>query len=475
MGHVIAERYRLDSTLGQGGMGRVWRGYDLRLGREVAVKTVDLTALPDPSMAARFQQEIVATAQLSHPNIVTVFDGGVDGATAYLVMELLPGRTLAQEVAARGPLPVGEVIRIARQVVQGLAAAHAVGLIHRDVKPANVMLFGGRAKVLDFGIAHLANGAGAGLTATATTIGTAAYMAPEQAGGRPVSPATDLYAVGCLLMMMLTGRPPFEGEAIAVATQQLSATPPRLSARLADAPVALDELVARLLAKQPELRPGTTETLGILARIAVDPGPTVPMAVVTRPATPPPPVAPVPVRTTPLTTVPTAVARPAAPAAPPPATRSGMGWAVGVIVTLIAALVVAGVSYAFARQLGATVTRMMPSASAKATPSKATSRPPTSARPSTTPPTTPAASNGALDAALAAVRTALNALPDGKEKDQLLRSWDRVTQVASSGGDPTKRLDDFEAAVEVARDLGVVGRLQYEAIKGGLMLVRTLT
>ncbi|QLQ14414.1 MAG: protein kinase [Micropruina sp.] len=263
---LIADRYRLETQIGRGGMGQVWRARDVKLDRDVAVKTVDLTSLPDPTLAARFQQEIVTTARLNHPGIVTVFDGGVDGNTAYLVMELLTGRTLADRIASDGPLPLAQGIDIAVQVVQALAAAHAVGLVHRDIKPANVMITDGRAKLLDFGIAQLASGAGAHLTATATTIGTAAYMAPEQAAGQRVGPATDLYAVGCLLTTMFTGSP-FDGEPIAVAGMQLHQTPPRLRDRRAGLPAPLDDLVARLLAKDPADRPGAAETMAVLSTL----------------------------------------------------------------------------------------------------------------------------------------------------------------------------------------------------------------
>lgn len=229
--HLLAGRYRLEHEIGAGGMGRVWRARDVRLDREVAVKTVDLAGVTDPSLAGRFQREIVLTARLTSPYTVTVFDGGLDGRTAYLVMELLRGESLAEAISRRGPLSVGRALEVAREVTLGLAAAHAIGLVHRDIKPANVMLTdGGRVKLLDFGIAQLTGQADPHLTQPSMTIGTAAYMSPEQASGLRVDSATDLYALGCLITTMLAGRPPFDGDQpVVVAAHQINTAPPRLA------------------------------------------------------------------------------------------------------------------------------------------------------------------------------------------------------------------------------------------------------
>ena len=151
----LAGRYVLEAPIGRGGMGEVWRGTDPVLGRQVAVKTIDLRSLPDESGAARFEREARATAGLSHPNVVTVHDSGVEGDTAYIVMELLPGPSLAEELAT-GPLPVDEVVEVGRQVASALDAAHARGLVHRDIKPGNIAYAAdGRVRVLDFGITQL--------------------------------------------------------------------------------------------------------------------------------------------------------------------------------------------------------------------------------------------------------------------------------------------------------------------------------
>lgn len=480
---LIADRYRLDTQIGRGGMGQVWRARDLKLDRDVAVKTVDLTTLADATLEARFQQEIVTTARLNHPGIVTVFDGGVDGSTAYLVMELLTGRTLAQRIAASGPLPLAEGLDVARQVVQALAAAHAVGLVHRDIKPANVMITDGHAKLLDFGIAQLASRAGAQLTATATTIGTAAYMSPEQAAGQRVGPATDLYAVGCLLTTMFTGSPPFDGEPVAVAGMQLHQPPPRLRDRRGDLPPALDELVARLLSKSPADRPGAGETVAALTAIATgDPAAaTVPLGVR------PPATAVMGAPTSAAVAAGAGLAGAggataaggglAAPGAGGPvAPRTvGLGWVAGVIGVLIAALLLGGVAYSLTRQTGWNLGRIVPSAPAT-TPAKPSSSRPSSVRPSPTPTPSPSQSNqgsAALNAALAAVRAALRTLPDGKTKDQLLRTWDQAAKQISSGKDALKKITEFEGALDAAHQVGVVGDLQYQTIKTALAAVKT--
>ena len=208
----LAGRYVLEEPIGQGGMGEVWRGTDTVLGREVAVKTIDLRRVPDETGTARFEREARATAGLSHPGVVTVHDSGVEGDTAYIVMELLPGPSLADRIA-NGPVPVEEVIEVGQQVASALDAAHARGLVHRDIKPANIAYAGdGRVRVLDFGITQLGETPGSqALTATHTVMGTAEYLAPEQAMGGRVDGRADLYALGCVLYALLAGRPPVPG------------------------------------------------------------------------------------------------------------------------------------------------------------------------------------------------------------------------------------------------------------------------
>ncbi len=253
----LAGRYVLEEPIGQGGMGEVWRGTDTVLGREVAVKTVDLRRVPDETGTARFEREARATAGLSHPGVVTVHDSGVEGDTAYIVMELLPGPSLADRIA-NGPVPVEEVIEVGQQVASALDAAHARGLVHRDIKPANIAYAGdGRVRVLDFGITQLGETPGSqALTATHTVMGTAEYLAPEQAMGGRVDGRADLYALGCVLYALLAGRPPFRGPT-PVATMMMHGQDPVPDVRglRPETPDWLADLVHGLLAKDPADRP----------------------------------------------------------------------------------------------------------------------------------------------------------------------------------------------------------------------------
>lgn len=268
-GTVIAGRYRLLQPLGAGAMGQVWRASDERLQRDVAVKVVDLTASAGLVSPQQVQREVLATARLDHPAIVTMFDGGVESKVAYLVMELVRGESLAERLQ-RGPLPVAEAVRIASEIARALDSTHLIGVVHRDIKPGNVMLAsGGRVKVLDFGIARLV---GEPTEAPGTpVVGTAAYMAPEQATGSSVGPASDIYALGCLLMAMVAGRPPFQGmTSVEIAWKQVHEPPPRLTSLRADAPPALDGLVAAMLAKQPRDRPDAAAVARALGSVGGD-------------------------------------------------------------------------------------------------------------------------------------------------------------------------------------------------------------
>ena len=248
-------------------MGEVWVGFDTVLRREVAVKIVDLATAEDPVAASRFRREARATAALSHEHVVTIFDYGTDGANAFLVMELLSGPTVAELIKQRGPLPVELAVDLAAQTAAALSAAHRVGVIHRDIKPSNLILDRpDHLKVVDFGIARLTGATSAQLTAASTVVGSAPYMAPELASGQPATEASDLYSLGCVLMELLTGDPPFAGEhPLAVMQQHISTPDPRASERVPDISPAVDDLVHQLLAKAPEARPADAEQL--LARI----------------------------------------------------------------------------------------------------------------------------------------------------------------------------------------------------------------
>ncbi|WP_344407349.1 protein kinase domain-containing protein, partial [Dactylosporangium fulvum] len=251
MTRVLDGRYEVGPILGRGGMAEVRRGFDRRLERPVAIKVLHRAGLDDPAMLTRFDREARTVARLAHPNIVAVHDVGTDDGVPYLVMELVEGRSLAEALAG-GPLAVREVARVGTQVCDALAAAHAAGVVHRDVKPANILLSAtGHVKVCDFGIARLPGAAQVHLTASATALGTTAYMAPEQAASGQVDARADLYALGCVLFEMLTGRPPFTADTpVRVLWQHVHEQPAPVSALRPGVPPELDALVAALLAKR---------------------------------------------------------------------------------------------------------------------------------------------------------------------------------------------------------------------------------
>lgn len=262
----IGDRYELGAPLGRGAMGEVWRGYDRQLDRRVAVKLIRRDRLPDEAdydkFRKRFLREARLAAKLDHPCVPAVYDAGVHEGVAFLVMQLITGHDVADVLAERGPLPVPWVTAIGAQVCSVLAAAHAASLVHRDLKTRNLMLCpDGLVKVLDFGIAMVVDSVDfTRLTTTGHTMGTPAYMSPEQVSGGEVGPATDLYALGCVLYELLTGRTPFVGNLpIAVATQHMTNEPPPLRPARPDVPVPLAELVQKLLAKTPSERPGAAE------------------------------------------------------------------------------------------------------------------------------------------------------------------------------------------------------------------------
>ena len=248
---VLAGRYVMLDVLGTGGMATVWRARDQVLGRDVAVKVLSPQYAADPGFLARFEREARHAARLSHPRLVTVFDSGVDGTSAFIVMELVAGPTLRQVLDQAGALPEGEAVRIAAGVCEALEVAHAAALVHRDIKPANIVLAdGGEVKVLDFGIAR-ADG-GDGTTGTLGVLGTAAYLSPEQASGQAAGPQSDLYSLGCVLFEMLTGAPPFSaGTTVGLAYRQVHEDPGPPSARRPGLPGRLDQVTGRLLAKNP--------------------------------------------------------------------------------------------------------------------------------------------------------------------------------------------------------------------------------
>jgi serine/threonine-protein kinase len=258
--HVVGGRYRLQQQLGRGGMASVWRAQDIRLDRSAAVKLLDPVWRDDPVALERLRQEAHSVAALTHEHIVGVYDFDVAGDAAYLVMELVDGRSLSELLVQQGPMSVVEAVSIAAQTCDALGAAHAAGVVHRDIKPSNILVSpAGVVKVCDFGLARLHRAAAqAALTATGTVVGTCQYMPPEQALGERVDGRSDLYAVGCLLYMMLTGAPPFNGaNPIDVLDLHLNEPPVPLRAHRGDVPPALQQLVDQLLAKDRADRPAT--------------------------------------------------------------------------------------------------------------------------------------------------------------------------------------------------------------------------
>ncbi|MFD6887706.1 serine/threonine-protein kinase [Streptomyces sp. NPDC059957] len=260
-GMVLAGRYELAELIGAGGMGEVWRGRDLSLERDVAVKVI---ARPgDDKLALRLRSEARAAARLSDPHVVAVHDvgeGDVDGRTVvFLVMELVDGLPLDAE---RGPAAVEDVVRWGVQICEGLQAAHAAGIVHRDIKPANILLTAkGRIKICDFGIAR--ESGMRGLTTTGAVIGTPAYMAPEQARGEHDA-RTDLYALGCVLYELLTGEPPFTGTGWDMLAQHAARMPEPVRTHRPEVTGELDRLVLRLLSKDPADRPQSATATGEL-------------------------------------------------------------------------------------------------------------------------------------------------------------------------------------------------------------------
>lgn len=251
---VLGGRYVLGEVLGTGGMATVWRAADEVLGREVAVKAFSPRYAADEGFMARFEREARHAAQLSHPRLVTVFDCGIDDGTAFIVMELVAGRTLRQVLDDAGILPPAPAVGIAAAVCEALEVAHAAGLVHRAIKPANIVVSGGEVKVLDFGIAR-ADGSADGTPALGA-LGTAAYLSPEQASGDPAGPQSDLYSLGCVLFEMLSGEPPFTADsAVGLAYRHVHDDPGPPSARHPWVPVKLDGIITQLLAKDPAARP----------------------------------------------------------------------------------------------------------------------------------------------------------------------------------------------------------------------------
>ena len=255
VGETIAERYELEEVVGQGGMSTVYKAHDSLLERYVALKVLHQQYNEDEDFVERFKREARSVAQLQHPNIVTVIDRGEEDGRQYIVFEFIDGENLKELVVRKGRLDVRDALEIAHEIAGGLAFAHENGLIHRDVKPQNVLLNGdGRAKVTDFGIARSLD-VEHGVTQTGTILGTSNYLAPEQATGQPVDAHTDVYSLGIVLYEMITGELPFPGESfVAIAMKHIQQPSPNVLDVRGDVPLRVASMIDRALEKDPEHR-----------------------------------------------------------------------------------------------------------------------------------------------------------------------------------------------------------------------------
>ena len=254
IGQIIKERYEITQLLGEGGMSYVYKAIDKQLQRTVAIKTLKPNYVEQEKFVERFKREAQTAANLNHPNIVQIFDWGI-GDEPFFVMEYIEGNTLTSIIANKRTISMNDILFIGAQVSSGLQAAHSKGLVHRDIKPGNIMITPeGKVKVTDFGIVSLQNEE-SDITKTGSILGTASYISPEQAQGKPVSKESDLYSLGTVLYELITGRPPFEGDTpIATATKHITDKPEKLSTYRANIPKGIENAVLKLLHKYPKDR-----------------------------------------------------------------------------------------------------------------------------------------------------------------------------------------------------------------------------
>lgn len=269
VGTMLDGRYRIDAPIARGGMSTVYQGVDLRLDRPVAIKLMDPQFSGDPQFLSRFEMEARSVAKLSHPALVAVFDQGVDGDHVFIVMELVPGGTLRELLRERGPMPPHAATAVALPVLEALGVAHQGGLVHRDVKPENVLISdGGVVKIADFGLVRAV--AQAGTTSSSVILGTAAYLSPEQVESGNSDARSDVYAMGILLFEMLTGKVPFTGDtSISIAYQRINNDVPPPSSAIAGVPPEFDHLVLRATSRDPKRRyKDATEMAAALESVA---------------------------------------------------------------------------------------------------------------------------------------------------------------------------------------------------------------
>ena len=275
MSRILAGRYEVGDLIGTGGMADVYQGRDTRLSRPVAIKILRSDLARDPSFLTRFRREAQAAAGLNHPSIVSVYDTGEEliegGVLPYIVMEQVEGRTIREVIRNGERLPVQRAMAVIHGILEALDYSHRHGIVHRDVKPANVMITtSGDVKVMDFGIARALDDANATVTHAWTVVGTAQYLSPEQARGEIADSRSDIYSVGCLLYELVTGRAPFSGDTpVAIAYQHVSAAPISVDALNLDLPGGLSQIIDGALAKDPLVRyQSAAEMLADLDRIS---------------------------------------------------------------------------------------------------------------------------------------------------------------------------------------------------------------